>query len=89
MMPLSFRKEYASAEDFLADYDVNIKNGGLLLEHSEPVEARQPAKIILVIDRTTYAMAAAVEILAAFISGLIARRRIDQLDQVSVLKTRE
>jgi putative ABC transport system permease protein len=46
-------------------------------------------RIPLVIDRTTYAMSAAVVILAAFLSGLIVRRRIDQLDLVSVLKTRE
>ncbi len=46
-------------------------------------------RIPLVIDRSTYAMAAAVVIIAAFVSGLIVRRRVDQLDLVGVLKTRE
>jgi putative ABC transport system permease protein len=46
-------------------------------------------RIPLVIEPGTYAMAAAVVIIAAFVSGLIVRRRIDRLDLVSVLKTRE
>lgn len=46
-------------------------------------------RIPLVIGRRTYAFAAAVVLAAALISGLIVRRRIDRLDLVSVLKSRE
>jgi putative ABC transport system permease protein len=46
-------------------------------------------RIPLVLERPTYAMAAVVVTLAALISGLIVRRRIDRLDLVAVLKTRE
>jgi putative ABC transport system permease protein len=46
-------------------------------------------RIPLVLERSTYAMAAVVVMLAALISGLIVRRRIDRLDLVAVLKTRE
>jgi putative ABC transport system permease protein len=43
----------------------------------------------LVISRYTYAIAALVVIVASLVSGLIVRRRLDQLDLVAVLKARE
>jgi putative ABC transport system permease protein len=43
----------------------------------------------LVIERSTYALAAAVIIAASVISGLLVRRRLDELDLVAVLKSRE
>jgi putative ABC transport system permease protein len=46
-------------------------------------------RIPLVLERPTYAMAAVVVMLSALISGMIVRRRIDHLDLVAVLKTRE
>jgi putative ABC transport system permease protein len=46
-------------------------------------------RIPLVIGRQTYAFAASVVLAAAVISGLLVRRRIDRLDLVSVLKSRE
>lgn len=46
-------------------------------------------RIPLVIDRSTYVFAAAVVILAAAASAALVRRRIDRLDLVEVLKTRE
>ncbi len=46
-------------------------------------------RIPLVLERSTYAMAAVIVMLAALVSGLIVRRRIDRLDLVAVLKTRE
>lgn len=46
-------------------------------------------RIPLVLERSTFAMAAVVVMLAAFVSGLIVRSRIDRLDLVAVLKTRE
>jgi putative ABC transport system permease protein len=46
-------------------------------------------RIPLVLERSTYAMSAVVALLAALVSGLIVRRRIDRLDLVAVLKTRE
>jgi len=46
-------------------------------------------RIPLVIERSTYGFAALVTLLAALVSGLIVRRRIDRLDLVEVLKTKE
>lgn len=46
-------------------------------------------RIPLVIGRRTYAFAGCVVLLAAILSGLMIRRRIDRLDLVSVLKSRE
>ncbi len=43
----------------------------------------------LVIERTTYALATAVVLLASIASGLLVRRRLDQLDLIAVLKARE
>jgi putative ABC transport system permease protein len=43
----------------------------------------------LVIERSTYALAAGVVIAASLISGLLVRRRLDELDLVAVLKSRE
>jgi len=46
-------------------------------------------RIPLVINQSTYAFAAVVVIIAASFSGLIVRRRLDHLDLVSVLKSKE
>ncbi|MBP7779515.1 MAG: ABC transporter permease [Acidobacteria bacterium] len=46
-------------------------------------------RIPLVISGRTYALAAAITLVAAVASGLIVRRRLDRLDLVAVLKTRE
>jgi putative ABC transport system permease protein len=46
-------------------------------------------RIPLVVDRATYAFAATVVIIAALLSGLLVRRRLDRLDLIAVLKTRE
>jgi len=46
-------------------------------------------RIPLVVDRSTFAYAAILVLLATAISGLIVRRQIDHLDLVGVLKTRE
>lgn len=46
-------------------------------------------RIPLVIEAPTYAMACIAVILATFLSGLLVRRRIDELDLIGVLKTRE
>ena len=43
----------------------------------------------LIVSRGTYAFAAGVTFAAAVLSGLIVRRRVDRLDLISVLKTRE
>jgi putative ABC transport system permease protein len=43
----------------------------------------------LVINRSSYAVAFVVVVLAAFISGLLVRWRLRSLDLVEVLKTRE
>lgn len=46
-------------------------------------------RIPLVISRETYALAAIVVVVATFLSGLAVQRRINQLDLIAVLKTRE
>ena len=46
-------------------------------------------RIPLVIEPKTYALAAAVVLAAAAVSGLIVRHKLDHLDLVEVLKTRE
>ena len=46
-------------------------------------------RIPLVIHRSTFGFSALVVIVAAVISGLIVRRRLDHLDLVAVLKSRE
>lgn len=46
-------------------------------------------RIPLAIERDTYGFAAAVVLSAALLTGLVVRRRIDRLDLVAVLKTRE
>jgi putative ABC transport system permease protein len=46
-------------------------------------------RIPLVIDRSTYAFAAVTVATAAFVSGLIVRQRLDHLDLVAVLKSKE
>lgn len=43
----------------------------------------------LVIEKTTYGLAAAVVIASSVLSGLLVRRRLDELDLVAVLKSRE
>jgi len=42
-----------------------------------------------VINRSSYAVAFVVVVLAAFVSGLLVRWRLRHLDLVEVLKTRE
>jgi putative ABC transport system permease protein len=42
-----------------------------------------------VVYASTYAYAVVVTLVAALVSGLIVRRRVDHLDLVSVLKSRE
>jgi putative ABC transport system permease protein len=43
----------------------------------------------LILDPSTYSFSAAVVLVSAAISGLIVRRKVDHLDLVAVLKTRE
>ena len=46
-------------------------------------------RIPLIIDPDTYGFAAIVTLIASVLAGLIVRRRLDHLDLVAVLKTRE
>jgi putative ABC transport system permease protein len=46
-------------------------------------------RIPLVIQNSTYSFAALVVVVCSIVSGLVVRRRIDRLDLVGVLKTRE
>jgi putative ABC transport system permease protein len=46
-------------------------------------------RVPMVMEGSSYGFAAAVVILSALLSGLLVRRRLDRLDLVAVLKTRE
>jgi putative ABC transport system permease protein len=46
-------------------------------------------RLPVLLSPATYAFAAAVTLGASIVSGLIVRRRIDRLDLIGVLKTRE
>ena len=46
-------------------------------------------RIPLVVESSTYAMACFAVIVATVLSGLLVRRRVDELDLIAVLKTRE
>jgi putative ABC transport system permease protein len=46
-------------------------------------------RIPLILDRSTYTFSAVVVLVSSMISGLIVRRKVDHLDLVAVLKTRE
>ncbi len=46
-------------------------------------------RVPVVLETQTYAFAATVVILSAVISGLVVRRRLDKLDLIAVLKTKE
>jgi len=46
-------------------------------------------RIPLIVDRSTFAFSATVIMIAALVSGLVVRRKLDHLDLVAVLKARE
>jgi putative ABC transport system permease protein len=46
-------------------------------------------RVPLVVERSVYAWASVVVLVSALLSGLIVRRRVDRLDLIEVLKTRE
>ena len=46
-------------------------------------------RVPLIINRDVYAYASLIVLAAAMVSGLAVRRRIDRLDMIEVLKTRE
>jgi putative ABC transport system permease protein len=46
-------------------------------------------RIPLIIYRSTYAFAASVILIATLLSGLLVRRKLDHLNLVAVLKSRE
>jgi putative ABC transport system permease protein len=46
-------------------------------------------RVRLVVENSTYVIASGVVIVAALLSALVVRRRINELDLVSVLKTRD
>jgi putative ABC transport system permease protein len=59
--------------------------GGLMVRNMETELFRVP----LVVDNGTYAFAASVVLVSALISGVMIKRKLDRLDLVAVLKTKE
>jgi putative ABC transport system permease protein len=46
-------------------------------------------RIPMIVEPSTYAFSAIVVLIAATLSGLLVRRKLDHMDLVEVLKTRE
>jgi putative ABC transport system permease protein len=46
-------------------------------------------RVPLVVERSVYGWASLIVLASALFSGLVVRRRIDRLDLIEVLKTRE
>jgi putative ABC transport system permease protein len=46
-------------------------------------------RVRLIVEPSTYVLASGIVLLAALFSALVVRRRVAQLDLVSVLKTRD
>jgi len=63
--------------------------GRLLCGYIAQALASDLFRVPLIIESNTYALAAAVVLASASFSGFIVRRRLDTLDLVEVLKTRE
>ena len=56
-----------------------------MMSDVDPEAFRMPA----VIDSSSYATAAVVTVVASLVAGYIVRRRLDSLDLIGTLKTRE
>jgi putative ABC transport system permease protein len=68
---------------------LGLMAGRMLIELIVSLRVSESFQIPVVIEPASYAAAAAIVLLAAIGSALLVKRRIDQLDLVSVLKTRE
>ena len=66
-----------------------MQNHGVLASVNGIVSCAMLFRIPLVVSARTYGFAAATTFAAAVLSGLAVRRRVDRLDLVAVLKTRE
>lgn len=73
----------------LAALPLGFIAGRLLCAYIAGALASDLFRVPLIIEMHTYALAAAVVLISAASSGLIVRRRLDTLDLVEVLKTRE
>lgn len=68
---------------------LGLGTGNLLAWFTSEATASELVRIPFVISSSTFAFAAIVVVTASAISGLVVRRRLDKLDLVSVLKSRE
>ena len=68
-----------------AGFVLGAGGGGLMVSRMETELFRVP----LVIDNGTYAFAASIVLASALISGVMIKRKLDRLDLVAVLKTKE
>lgn len=73
----------------LAAIPLGFLLGGQLCAYVSYALSSDLFRIPLVIEQSTYALAATVVVVSAAVSGLIVRHRLDHLDLVEVLKTRE
>jgi putative ABC transport system permease protein len=63
--------------------------GRMICIYMADAMASELFRVPVILESSTYSLAAAVVLTSAAISGLIVRRRLDRLDLVAVLKTRE
>jgi putative ABC transport system permease protein len=68
---------------------IGLAVGYGLIKMIVSMRVRESFQVPVVIEPSSYAIAALVVIAAAAVSALVVRRRIDRLDLVSVLKTRD
>jgi putative ABC transport system permease protein len=68
---------------------IGLFAGYALIEFMVSLRVRESFQVPVVIEPTSYAIAAIVIIAAGFASAFVVRRRIDKFDLVAVLKTRD
>ncbi|MBI5197161.1 MAG: ABC transporter permease [Nitrospirae bacterium] len=73
----------------LAAIPLGFLIGKMICVYMADAMASDLFRIPVVLESSTYSLAAAVVLVSAAISGLIVRRRLDRLDLVAVLKTGE
>jgi putative ABC transport system permease protein len=77
------------AFEVLIAIPIGLVAGHMLIELIVTLRVKESFQIPVVIEPRSYAVAALIVLAAAAASAFVVRRRIDRLDLVTVLKTRE
>ncbi|MBU2479444.1 MAG: ABC transporter permease, partial [Gammaproteobacteria bacterium] len=73
----------------LAAIPLGFVVGRALSAHFVATIHQELFRVPLILEPDTYTLSAIVILISALVSGLIVRRRLDQLDLIAVLKTKE